>query len=384
MEIISKEKFKELAQVNKAPCISIFIPTHRAGEEVTKQLDQKTLKTRLKEIGGEPAIKQLSVREKKKLFEPVNKLTEDSEFWRHQSDGLAIFFNQDAFHYFNVPVYFDTFSYVSNHFYLKPLMPYLNDSAQFYLLALSLKGARLFEGYAHQIDRVEVDDLLPAGFKDSVGYDYVEKNLQFRSGQTGRGNAIYHGHGKGKEEEKTEILKFFKDINDGLMEFLNDKEAPLVLAAVEFLVPLYREVNDYRNLADEFIPGNPEHEDVILLHEKARDILRGYFNRERKEKIAAFEQALADAKASFKEQEIVPATIHQRVDTLFVKNREELWGIFDQEQNKVLIRDDKSGSNVCLLNLATVHTILNGGNVFLLDAEEMPEPASRLNAIYRF
>jgi hypothetical protein len=338
----------------------------------------------LKALGRDPSLQQLSDNEKQDLFAPVYELIEDYKFWQHQSDGLAIFLNHDEFHYYTLPVYFEEFSYVSDHFYLKPLMPYMNDNAQFYLLALSLKGARLFEGFAHQIDEIEMDDLFPATFKDSVGYDYEEKNLQFHTGQSRNDKAMYHGHGKGKEDEKTEILKFFRDINKGLMEVLHDKNAPLVLAAVDFLVPLYRKVNEYKYLKDEFIPGNPEHEDITLLHEKARDILREYFNRNRKEKIAAFEKALSETKASYKEVEIVPAAINRRVDTLFVRNREDMWGIFDNEQNKVLLRDEKSEQNVCLLNLATVHTILNGGDVFLLDAEEMPEPASKLNAIYRF
>jgi len=370
MEIISKDKFKELAKVNKINCISIFIPTHRTGEEVNQMIDQKTLKNRLKELDKDPALKQLTDNEKEKLFKPVNGLIEDYEFWQHQSDGLAIFLNQDEFHYYT--------------YYLKPIIPYINDTVKFYLLALSLKGARLFECFAHQIDEIEMDDLLPSSFEDSVGHDYEEKNLQYHTGQARNDKAMYHGHGKGKEDDKPEILKFFRDINNGLMEFLHDKDAPLVLATVDYLVPLYKEVNEYKYLADEFIPGNPEHEDATLLHEKARDILAEHFDGKRKEKIAAFEQALADVKASFKEEEIVPAAINQRVDTLFVRNREDLWGIFDKAQNKALIRDKKSEQNVCLLNLATVHTVLNGGDVFLLDADDMPEPASKLNAIFRY
>jgi hypothetical protein len=384
MKIISKDKFKQLAKVNKINCISIFIPTHRTGEEVNQMIDQKTLKNRLKTLEKDPALKQLTDNEKEKLFKPVNDLIEDYEFWQHQSDGLAIFLNQDEFHYYTLPVYFEEFSYVSDHFYLKPLVPYINDSAKFYLLALSLKGAKFFEGFAHQIDEIEMDDLFPSSFEDSVGHDYEEKNLQFHTGKAGNDTAMYHGHGKGKEDEKTEIEKFFRDINNGLMKFLHDKDAPLVLATVDYLVPLYKEVNEYKYLADEFIPGNPVHEDATLLHEKARDILAEHFDGKRNEKIAAFEQALADAKASFKEEEIVPAAINQRVDTLFVRNREDLWGIFDKDQNKALIRDEKSEQNVCLLNLATVHTILNGGDVFLLDADDLPEPASKLNAIFRY
>jgi len=61
-----------------------------------------------------------------------------------------------------------------------------------------------------------------------------------------------------------------------------------------------------------------------------------------------------------------------------------MWGIFDKDRNEVLIREEKAEQNVCLLNLAVVHTVLNGGDVFLLDAEDMPESASKLNAIFRY
>lgn len=71
-----------------------------------------------------------------------------------------------------------------------------------------------------------MDDLFPASFRDSVGHDYEEKNLQYHTGQARNDKAMYHGHGKGKDDAKPEILKFFRDINNGLMEFLHDKDAP--------------------------------------------------------------------------------------------------------------------------------------------------------------
>jgi hypothetical protein len=54
------------------------------------------------------------------------------------------------------------------------------------------------------------------------------------------------------------------------------------LAAVDYLVPLYTvKLIDYKHLEQEFISGNPEHEDPVLLHEKARELLKEYFNRKR-------------------------------------------------------------------------------------------------------
>ncbi len=384
MNSFTHNKFKELAQVNKPYCISIFIPAHRAGKEVNEKIDQLNLKNMVQEVEKELESRKLGNRQIAELLQPIINLIEDSGFWNNQSDGLAIFRNKDIFVYYTVPVLFDEFLYISDHFYLKPMIEYLNDSGKYYLLSLSLSGAKLYEGFPHQIDELLVDDLLPGKLQDVVGYDYVEKNLQFRSGQEGTGKSMYHGHGKGKEEDKTEILKFFRAINDGVMKVIKNRKRPLVIAAVDYLLPLYKEVNEYPHLVDEFIQGNPEQEDPVLLHEKVRRILAPYFDNEKNVLIASFEKALSKNLASYKEEYIIPASYNQKVDTLFVRNREVMWGLYDKESNKILPREQQSEFKTCLLNFAAVNTFLNNGNVFLLEQDEMPEPKSKLNAIYRF
>jgi hypothetical protein len=384
MDHISIEKFKALAKVNEPHCISIFIPTHRYGQEVNEMVDQKNLKNQVKMVRKELEAYNLKRKEIDELLQPIIDLFNDNGFWKHQSDGLAILRSQSHFVYFTIPVFFETFTYINDHFYLKPLIPYLNDDTRFFLLSLSLNGASLYEGFPHQIDKLEVEDLLPEKLEEVVGYDFKEKNLQFRTGQAQGNRAMFHGHGKGKEEEKPEILKYFRAIDEGVLKVVKDKKIPLILVAVDYLVPLYREVNRYDHLEEIFIAGNPEHEDPVLLHEKAKIILKDHFNRERDEKVSAFEKALSDVKASYKEEEIVPAAINQRIDTLFVRNLSESWGMFDKDTNQILLREEKSRPNACLLNMAAVHTILNNGKVYLLDAADMPAPSTKLNAIFRY
>ncbi len=384
MKTFSENKFKELAQINVPHCISIFIPTHRAGQEVNEKIDQINLKNQVQKVAGELGYWQLGSKEIDHLLEPIHALVNDTDFWNNQSDGLAIFRNKDHFEYYTLPVLFHEFVFVSDHYYLKPMVPYLNDDGKYYLLALSLSEVKFYEGFPHQIDEVELDDLLPDKLQDVVGYDFKEKHLQVRSGQTSSNQGMFHGHGKGNEEEKTEIRKYFRAINDGLMKYIKNRKRPLVLAAVDYLVPLYREVNEYKNLYGEFIAGNPEHEDPVLMHEKTREMLKDYFDKERKRDIAAFEQALSNGKASFKEEDIIPAAFNQRIDTLFVKNGEEMWGIFDKASNTVKPRDVQPDFKTCLLNFASIHTLLNNGKVYLLEPDQLPESSSRLNAIFRF
>jgi hypothetical protein len=385
MDIITNEKLKELAQTNEPHCISIFIPTNRAGQEVNRNMDQKNLKNKIKEVRHRLESHSLKEREIDKLIKPLLGLLNDSGFWKYQSDGLAIFRNHNLFEYYTIPVSFEPYIYIADHFYTLPLVPYINDEVKFFILALSIGNVKFYEGFPHQINEVVMDDLLPGKLQEVVGFDFEEKHLQFRSGNDERGRANFHGHGSTSDEEKKmEITKYFKAVNEGLMKFLNGKNIPLLLAAVDYLVPIYAEVNDYKNLQKDFIAGNPEYEDPVYLHERARELLEGQYDKDRKEKLKAFEYELSNQKASFKEEEIIQAAIDKRIDTLFVNKREEMWGIYDKENYKVLIRDGDDYQNSNLLNLAATHTIINGGKVYLAEPESMPEPVSKLNAIFRY
>jgi hypothetical protein len=382
MNHITFNQFKELATHQQPHSISIYMPTHRSGKDVNEKIDQLNLKNKVQEVTKELQSWKISARDIDFLLKPVRELVDDNGFWNLQADGLVIFCSPGFFEYYTLPIPFEEFVYVSDHFFVRPLVTYLNDQGKFYLLNLTLSGAKFYEGFPHHLNEIDIN--LPEQIEDAVGYDYKEKNLQFRSGSTGTGNAIYHGHGKGKEENKLESKKFFKAINDVLLQYIKNRKLPLVLAAVDYLVPIYREVNDYQHLYEGFITGNPEHEDEKVLHEKAKKLLNGYFEKEKKLKIESFEQALVKQLASYRENEVIAEAYNQRIDTLFIQENEVFWGYFDKETNKIIPQKDFTTYKSCLLNFAAVHTILNNGNVFLLGPDEMPEPSSRVNAIYRY
>lgn len=382
---MDKKTFEELAEFHEPHCTSIYIPTHRAGQEVNKGLDKKLFKNSLKKVKEElKHVYQMSEPEINDYLAPASELLSKSDFWNYQSDGLAVFIGKDFFRHFTLPVHFEEYYYVADHFYLKPLLPLLNEEANFYILALSLHDVRLYEGHPHQIDELVVDDLLPERLEEAVGFDYRQKYLQFREGQSGTDKTIFHGHGEGKDEKKEEVLKYFRAVNNGVMQVLHDKKSPLIIAAVDYLIPIYREANEYNHLHNEHIQGNPEHSDPVLLHEKAMNILSDYFAKDQKVKIKTFERELSNKKASFEAKEIIPAALNGRVDTLFIRNRSSLWGTFEKDTNSINKEDQKTPHNADLLNTAAINTLMQSGKVFLLEKEEMPEPGSLVNAIYRY
>jgi hypothetical protein len=177
MDHITVHKIKELAQVNEPQCISVFIPTYRAGMEVNEKIDQKNLKNQVKKARNELEALGLKEREIEGLIKPLNDLVENTGFWKLQSDGLAIFRNRDMFEYYTLPVPFEPLVHVADHFYPMPLIPYINNGIKFYLLTISQRGVKFFEGFPHQINEVDVKDLLPERLEEVVGFDFEEKHL---------------------------------------------------------------------------------------------------------------------------------------------------------------------------------------------------------------
>ena len=59
MTLITKKEIADLHDVNQDHCISIFIPTHRAGEKVLQEEDALLLKNQLKETKNKLSQKGL-------------------------------------------------------------------------------------------------------------------------------------------------------------------------------------------------------------------------------------------------------------------------------------------------------------------------------------
>ncbi len=387
MTLLKKEQFRELANVHGAHCVSIYMPTHRSGHEVIEDVDQITLKNQLKEAKSQLQNYGLSDPEIKDYLNPAYGLLKDDDFWRHQSDGLAVFLYEDNFEYMTLPVSFDEYVYVADHLYLKPMVPLLNRSERFFIMTLSIGDLKFYEATPHSIVNVVMEGLVPQSLEEalSVGEDYEQQSLQFRTGQGEEGEAMYHGHGSGAEtEKKEEVLKYFREIDEGLMRMLHDEDAPLVLACVDYLKPIYEEANSYPHLFKEHISGNHEHTGMVTLHARAMDLLSDYLEKDKEKHYQQYHENVHKGLASYKEKEVIPAAMVGQVDTLFLQKNQNLWGLYDPEKHTIEVQDEKSIENACLLNKAATETIKNSGKVFLTDEENMPEKNTLANATFRY
>ncbi len=258
------------------------------------------------------------------------------DFWQHQDYGLAFFINQDEVKYYRLPYSFEESIEVSDRFYLKPLLPVLTNNNKFYLLALSQNEVRFFLGSHYSINEIKLPEGVPASLAEALKYDDPEKQLQYHSGNPGN-SPIYHGQGVGTTDNKDEIKRFFDQINNGLTSVLQAEQTPLILAGVEFLLPIYQEANSYNSLLESGITGNPEHVDSEDLHRQAWSIVEPHLKAAKQSALDRYHQLSGTGEASSRLEEIVVGAANGQVDTLFITEDAQSWGQFDRQANQVKI-----------------------------------------------
>ncbi len=379
--MITREKFESLLNNGQKTCVSVYIPTHRSGHV---QEDRLQLKNALKNASHELMDFGLSEKEAFRFLTGGYQLLESEDFWLNLSDGLGLLFGPDYYEYFILPVKVETLVQVGDEFYLRPMIPALTGRQRFFLLALSQNEIRFFEGNKYSITPVIIDDLMPEDMEEALDLDLTATELQSHSGNPNSSSAIFHGHDVGKDHKLKQLKQYFRIIDDGLMKMLHDESAPLVIAAVDYLVPVFREVSTYPHITDIHIGGNPEHDDPVLLHEKAWTIIDDFNKNEMTQRKNAFEEQLPKQKASTELSSVIRAADEGKVETLFINKSKHLWGHFDPQNRAINIHSEKEKQSKDLLELAAKITFEKGGRVYNIDAENMPAPDYPVNAIYRY
>ncbi|MBU1206287.1 MAG: hypothetical protein KKH04_05080 [Proteobacteria bacterium] len=383
MNLLSKEELKTLIEKPEGWCVSIYIPTHRAFPE-TKQ-DPIRFKNLLRE--AEERLKAAGLRspDAKKLLKPAKPLIKDGLFWQYQADGLATFISSDLFYHYRLPLKFDELLVVTDRFHIKPLLPLFSHEGRFYILALSQNEVRFFQCTRYSVKEVEPENV-PRSLSEALKYDDPERQLQFHTRAPAAGGeraAMFHGHGVGKDDTKDNILRFFHLLDQGLYALIGKENAPLVLAGVDYLFPIYREANRYPHLMEQGIVGNPEGLKGEELHEQAWRIAEPYFLKAQEEAITQYKQLAGSDRASNNLKAIVEGAYDGRIEILIVAVGIQQWGFFDLKTRMVHLHQEPELGDEDLLDFAAVQTYLNGGTVYALKPEEMPDEAP-VAAVFRY
>lgn len=379
MNAFSRADLQNLIRQRQWPCVSLYIPTFNAGPRVTgNSVRFKKLLTEAESRvveGGMSAVKAND------LFHRARMLLEDASFWQHQLDGFVMFLSPTMMATYRVPLQFEELLVVSDRFHVKQMIPLFTNDGRFYILALNKGGARFYQASRYQIAEVEMKDV-PRSLAEVMKYDQHEKVVSFHSAQgptTGGGAhvAIQHGHGAESDFEKVEILRYFQMIDACVQRILLKEPGPLVLAGVEYLQGIYREVSGKLRPAKEWLELNPESLSIRDLHQRAWEIVAPEFRRSQKEAASLFvELASRDGNGKSRAPAEIPrvliASRDGRIQHLFIPLNAIKWGLFDSKSGEVRFDESQKTDSEDLFERAAIQTIVTGGTVYAVPPTEMP------------
>lgn len=379
MDLFTREELKTLLQEHPGPCVSVLMPAHRGGAEQDPIRFRKLLTEAEKSLiaGGRRSP------EARELLAPARELLDDPIFWRNQSDGLALFLAPGFLHCYRLPLALEEQVLVGARFVVKPLLPLLTDDGRFFVLALSQKGVRLLQGTRFHVSEVDLKGV-PASLAEALLTHEAKEPFSFygRRGGAGAGSwgGIFHGHGVGIDDSKEELLHFFQKIDRGLQPLLSKERAPLVVAAVDYLLPIYRKASTYPYLLEAGIEGNPERLSNEELHARAWRLVEPSYRKRMEEAAGLYRRLTGTSRTSGALAEVVPAACAGRIETLFVPAGAPRWGRYDASAGVVEHPRPEAGDED-LFNLAAVEVLHHGGAVYT-EALDEADGDRGLAAIY--
>ncbi len=373
MNIITTDDVKFLIDKRESPCISLFMPTHRKGKEIEQ--DPIRFKNLLRLAEERIVERGFKTRDAEEILAPAYKLQNNKMYWKHQSDGLAVFAGKDIFREYRVPSDFDELAVVTDRFHIKPVLPLISGDGRFYILVFSVKSVRLLQGSHFSVGEIDLEGL-PTSLAETLDLDRYQKQLQFHTGTPSRGSkrdAVFHGHGDAESDEKELIHQFFLQLDKGLRELLEDESAPLVLAGVDYIYPIFREASKYPHIVEGVISGNQDETSHEELHNKAWPLVEPIFKKGQERAWQKYREltGAGNNQASNKIEEIIPAAAHGRIETLFVARNLHCWGSFDEESNKVSLHEREQIGGQDLLDFAAVATYSQKGVVYVVPKEQL-------------
>jgi Bacterial archaeo-eukaryotic release factor family 7 len=381
---LSKEALQDLAAYQGDHCVSIYMPTHKSGVEVNEQMDLIAFKNQLQKI--ESVFKQKGADQVKtaRVLKQAYDFLRADKIWREMSAGLAVFLGDGFFKFIRMPGTTTEILHINSTFFLSPLLPVLNNQQFFFLLIISKKRSNLFRVDNFGIRHIEIKEL-PNGIDDVVHFEEKDDQKLFRTGSSGAGQgANYHGIGAGKPDEKENISMYLDEVDETLRkEILGTSNVPLLLGGVDYLIPIFKKVSRYKTIWETSLTGNLEHENEQVLYDQARKLMEPYFREPLRIALEGYGNQSATTLTSSIPSNIIPAAYYSRVACLFVQRNSEIWGTFDVQKNSLKIHEQQMDGDENLVDKAIVRTILNGGEVHVVEKEEMPAN-SKMAAIMRY
>ena len=337
-------------------------PSQQSGEHERLTLKNLVADAR-RQLEGWPQVDADS------LLAAAEELIDDGEWWRGPGRGFVLLLAPGGVvEHFRVSETVTTKATVDTQFAIRDLLSVLHGDERFFVLAISQNRTQLYSGDRFGLTR-SATTLSPTSLADALSNFEHSNDLSRHGGgqpsSTGRPFEGVHGQGSAKDSRKSELDIFFRAVDESVRDAVgHEAVAPLVLAIDEQHVSIYKGVNNYPNVMDDVVAGNPDYLGVDDLHRRAWAIIAPRFEHERESDIARYRDSIGTARCTTSVSDIVSESAAGRVAAIFVGNDRPVWGRVDGDTGVASIHDERQPGDEDLVNRSVVQTLLHAGSAY--------------------
>jgi len=360
---MNQQDVRLLAQIIGYPCVTITMQTHRVSPENRQDL------VRLKNLTAEATdrlLKEFNKRDVEAVLKRLENLTGTIDF-RNTLDGLALFVNQDFGRAFRMPFQVQERVVIGETFFTRNLVYGLNQSTRYWVLVLSEKPTRLYEGFDHSLTEIE-----------DGGFPIIHEG-------PGGEAPLPGGFGIRKSAYRDERHRqFFRKVDNTVKPFLARDPLPLLVVGVERYHAFFNEVSVHTNAIVGRVTGSHDKTSPHELSKLVQPLIEKYRGEKRKESLARLEKAVSERKFASSIGEVWRPAHEGRGDLLLVEDDFHYPARLDEGGVPVRVDDPTAPDVIDDAVAEIIDTILNKqGKVVFVENGKLEEHR-RIALILRF
>ena len=368
VDIPTQPEIRELVSARGDALISVYLET----TPETQHVD--AARTRLKQMTSEAVTQLEAVGVPKRTIWPIEEqlhdLMDDDDFWTTQANSLAIFVTPDRLRTHRLPNHLTETVQVADRFHLKPLLRAVSMPQHAFILALAENEVRVIE-------------LLGDAAAREIRVPSLPKDAASVAGTANVNSRSYSGRQGGGEGQKHHLRQYCRKIDAALRGLLAGRSEPLILAATDPLLSIYRSINSYPHLADAAIETSPVRIPAHDLGTQAREIVDGL----NAGTVAAFAGLYAEreneGRATTQVARAARAATFGAVEMLLVDMDSVVPGVVDEDTGEITFDKEDSAVSYGVLGEIAGRVLSHGGRVLAVRQDDIPQQAD-LAAILRY
>lgn len=322
---MNRSDVRLLQQIRTYPCLTILLPTHRTAP------DNRQDPLRLKNLISEATrrlLNEFNKREIETLLKRLDNLSGDIEF-RRTLDGLALFVNQDFARAFYLPFPVKERVVIDETFATRDLVYALNHSIRYWVLVLSEKPTRLYEGTNDTLEEIK-----------EKGFPMVHEG-------PGGEAPLPGGFGVQKSAYRDEYLqKFFRKVDSALKEMLAEDDLPVILVGVDRHLAFFNNLTAHGESIIGSATGNHDKTSPHELSKLVAPLIQKHLADKSSEALAQLDKAIGEKKYASTIGDVWALAHEGRGELLLVEEDFQYPARLDASGKHLIPADDSTAPDV--------------------------------------